>query len=207
MNTKIKICGITSLEDALFAVDSGADFLGLIFEPSSPRYVTKKNAIEIANFFLNSKEKLVGVFVNQSAEEIIFSVKYFGLYAVQLHGNQSDEFVNSLEDVKAQIWRTVWIQDELDLQNAIQLKADKILVDSKNSKQLGGTGEKANWILAAHLAKLRDVILAGGISPENANDAILQVNPYALDLNSKLESEKGKKDFNKIRELFKNLKK
>jgi len=206
MKTKIKICGITSLDDALFAIDSGTDYLGLIFEPSSSRYVTKKSAIEIVNK-IKSKTKLVGVFVNQSAEEIIFAVKYFGLYAVQLHNNQSDDFIKSLGNIDAQIWRVVWIESEEDFQNAIHLKADKILIDSKNSSQLGGTGEIANWIYAERLARLRTVVLAGGISPENVCDAINRVNPYALDLNSKLESKKGKKDSNKIKKLFENIKK
>ena len=205
MKASVKICGISSAEDALAALGCGAEFLGLIFEPKSPRAVTPEQAEEIAKA-VGGRAKLVGVFVSQTADFIKDAAKKLNLFAVQLHGGQNAEFVKSLGALDAEIWKVVWLENESDLAEAEAFEADRILVDSKSGSSVGGTGKRANWELAARLAKKRKVILAGGISPENVREAVNAVCPCAVDVNSMVEDSPRKKNHLKIKQLFENLK-
>ena len=200
---KIKICGINSQEAALAAYSNGADFLGLIFAEKSPRKVSPDAALEIAKA-LPKKAKLVGVFQNQSEEFILEAAKKLGLFAIQLHGNESAEFAENLaKKTSSQIWKAFCLQTEKDLEAAANFPAQKIVADAKS----GGSGELSNWAFAKILARKKSVILAGGISLKNAKSAQKEVRPYALDFNSSLEETKGKKSISKITTTMNTLKK
>ena len=203
MRTKIKICGITNAEDAAFAARAGADFVGLIFAEKSPRRVSLEEARSIADT-LGGKVGVVGVFVESGVDFIRRAVRECGLCAVQLHGGQPQDFADSLADCGAEIWKVLWPKSNADVSEALAFKADKILVDTKSGGAVGGTGSLSDWASARKIAEKRDVILAGGISPENASAAINAVHPWALDVNSGVEADGNprKKDFLKIEKLF-----
>lgn len=204
---KIKICGLKNLKQAQCAADCGADFAGLIFAENSPRKIEFKEAEKIAKN-LKGKVKLVGVFQNQPLEFILEISEKLGLFAIQLHGREDAEFALELaKKAKAQIWKAVWLNSESDLKDALKFPADALLVDASSNGKLGGTNSLSNWKLAERLARERKVILAGGISDENALRAYAQVGPYALDANSSLESPKYQKSLSKIKSFMEKTKK
>lgn len=202
---KVKICGITNLEDALAAESAGADFLGFIFEDLSPRFIKPAEAAKIISK-LSGSAKPVGVFVRQDEGFIRMAAIECGLYALQLHGGQSDNFAKSLLGVSTEIWRTVWLGSPADLHSAMGMDADVVVADSRSGKIVGGTGNICDWSLAKALAKSRKVALAGGINCKNAAEAALSVNPWLLDANSGVEISPRRKDAAKIENLIKTVK-
>ena len=199
---KVKICGITNLEDARAAESAGADFLGFIFEASSPRSVSVEDAAGIISKLLGTA-KTVGVFVESDADFIRRAALECGLFALQLHGGQSDNFARGLSGISQEIWRTVWVGCAADLQSARSLEADVLVADSRSGKTVGGTGKVCDWSLAESLAKSRKIALAGGINCQNAAQAALSVNPWILDANSGVEISPRRKDPAKIENLIK----
>ena len=202
MNTKLKICGMTRREDVEAAVKAGAKYLGFIFYNKSPRCVTPEQVKEISRD-LPKDIKKVGVFVNASIEDIQQTVKICGLDVVQLHGDESPEF--ALQFKGMEVWKALSLSNANDMKYAENFPADAVLVDAMTSEQRGGTGQVCDWSLAAELSSMRPVILAGGISPSNIKEAIAQVKPVIIDVNSGVESAPGIKDKNKINKIKKIL--
>ena len=202
---KVKICGITNLEDARAAESAGADFLGFIFEASSPRAVEIAEAASIVSK-LAGTAKTVGVFVKADADFIRRAARECGLFALQLHGGHSDAFVKGLDGISSEIWRTVWLANARDLLEARNLEVDVVVADSRSEKKVGGTGMPCDWTLAAALSGSRKVALAGGINCQNALSAARSVNPWLLDANSGVEISPRRKDAAKIENLIKTVK-
>jgi len=200
----IKICGITNLDDAIAVAGSGANALGFIFYPRSPRYISPEKAKEIIE---NIPRKItrVGVFVNHRADEIKEIVDFCGLNLVQLHGNESPEFCRQFPAstlVKAFSPRT-----ENDLQELKDYPVKAILVDTHDPKLYGGTGKTSNWKLASKIKKSHPLILSGGLNIDNIIEAIETAHPDAVDINSGVEVSPGKKDHSKVREIVKIVRK
>lgn len=201
---KIKICGVSNTDDAQRISDAGADYIGMIFAPKSPRFAERAEAEKIAAADLESK--LVGVFVDSPLDEVIAAVREYNLHAVQLHGSEDAGYIKKLSACGAKIWKTVWLLSQEDISRAENISCDAVLVDAVSGGLRGGTGRLADWSLAAKLAAARKVVLAGGISFENAFEAYKTVKPVCLDLNSSVEISPRKKDAAKISKYLKTLK-
>jgi phosphoribosylanthranilate isomerase len=192
----IKICGITNLEDARAAVERGATAVGFVFWPGSPRFVEPGEAREIVAG-LPPSVATVGVFVNQSAEYVDEVAGRVGLRAVQLHGDESQAFAAAMS---RPVIKAVNFGGASDLRG---WKEDiTLLVDAPDPVRRGGTGTKADWDAAAGLARMRRVILAGGLTPENVAEAIARVRPYGIDVSSGVERSPGLKDHGRLAALF-----
>ena len=196
---KVKICGITSLEDARAAVDAGADMLGFNFFIASPRFISPDNCARITAALNGSGVSLVGVFVNASVEEIRAVQQGCGLDLAQLSGDEPPEVVTMLSMLGVRVVKALRPADpaalEADLARFMpRQEAPAWLVDAYRPGEYGGTGQTADWSLAAGLAARAPILLAGGLSPENAAQAVRQVRPWGLDVASGVESAPGKKD-------------
>ena len=193
---RIKICGITNREDAFAAITCGADALGFVFYAKSPRSVTPETARSIISS-LPPLVTTVGVFVDDDMETLENIISYAGLDIVQLHGVESPEYVNlSRKTIKA-----IRVKDLADLEILNQYKsAAAFLLDTYSPESIGGTGHVFNWEIAVEAKKLGRIILAGGLNPDNIEEAVKLVQPYAIDVASGVEGDiKGKKDHNKLR--------
>lgn len=193
--TKVKICGITNLEDALISAKFGADALGFNFYGKSPRYVAPEKAREIIEQLPEEILK-VGVFVNEDLEKIVEVAKTAKLDALQLHGEETPEFASKLKQkTNLQIIKAFRVSPEFAPEDVLQYETDAILLDAYSPEEHGGTGETFDWEIAK---KVREIFpkmyLAGGISQDNIARAILEVKPFAIDSCSCLEVEKGEKD-------------
>jgi len=198
---KIKICGITSKEDALNAVSLGADAIGFIFSKESSRYITPEVAEDIS-LFLPPFVFLVGVFVDQPKEDIIQTAHQCRLDIIQLHGHEPPSFCM---EIPRRVIKAFKVSDQEDLKpiSMYQGIVSAILLDTKVQNIEGGTGKTFDWGLALK-AKEYDIplILAGGITSSNLKKAATLVNPYAVDLSSGVESAPGKKDYHKMQEVI-----
>ncbi|RMG69838.1 MAG: phosphoribosylanthranilate isomerase [Nitrospirae bacterium] len=194
MNTLVKICGITRYEDARAAVEFGADAVGFVFYEGSPRHVfpeTVKDIISNLPPFVTT----VGVFVNATVSEIREIVDFTGINIVQLHGEEPpDECAYWPRVIKA-----FRIKDMTDLRELQRYRVSAYLLDTYSPNEPGGTGKLFNWDIALEAKKFGPIILAGGLTPENVTDAIKKVRPYAVDVSSGVEAEKGIKDHEKMR--------
>lgn len=195
---RVKICGITNLEDAQCAVAAGADALGFVFYEKSPRYVRPKNVRPIVSA-LPPFVTTVGLFVNAADDTIRQTMQVAGLGVVQLHGDESPEdcYLNPYPVIKA-----VRVKDADSLAGIGNYHVSALLLDAWNDQQYGGTGESFDWQLAKKLTDRFPLILAGGLTPDNVAQAIRVVNPYAVDVSSGVEESPGRKDHNKIREFI-----
>ena len=196
MSVQVKICGLTSVADALAAAAAGADMIGLMFSEQSPRLISLQTAAAISRALPPFVLK-VGVFVNPDEAQVTEAIAAGGLNLLQFHGDEPSEFCTQfgLMSVKA-----------LRVQNADSLAAlenyatDAFLLDAYSKSGLGGTGEKFNWDLAIEAQKFgKPIFLAGGLTPANVEDAVKKVNPFAVDVSSGVESAPGKKDTAKVR--------
>ena len=189
----LKICGITRLTDALHAVDHGATALGFVFWPRSPRFVTPETAAGIVAE-LPSTVLAVGVFVNEPIDGIRNVAAQVRLSAVQLHGDEPPAYADAL----------AWpILRSVTLASAYQACAawapdTTLLVDAADPERRGGTGVTVDWLAAAELARRRQIVLAGGLTPANVGEAIQYVQPYGVDVSSGVEEAPGVKDFAKV---------
>lgn len=198
--TKIKICGITNLEDAAMVNDLRADAIGFNFFRDSPRFVSPELAARITESVGMRMEK-VGVFVNLSIDEIIEIEDAVPLDTIQLHGDESPEFIAELRsESDATIIKAVRIDPQFDANSVLSYGADAILIDAYSEGGRGGTGLTVDRAIARQIAELVDqVYLAGGLTPENVALAINAVRPFAVDVASGVESSPGIKDPTKVK--------
>jgi len=198
---KVKICGITNIDDALAAMDMGADLLGFNFYPKSPRYVTPETAEGIINK-LPGFIDTAGVFVNASVEQIHEINAVCNLDWVQLHGDEDPEFCRSLLSHSVKTMKAIRVKDQADIERAEDFFTDALLLDAFDPDKYGGTGLTFDWNIIGHIGKR--VFLAGGINPDNAEDAV-KLGVYGIDVCSGIEAEPGKKDHGKMKTLFDNI--
>lgn len=195
MTTRVKICGITNREDALAAIAAGADGLGFMFYPKSPRFLTSDQARTLLAGLPPLVAK-VGVFVNPTENEVRQAVAC-GLDTLQFHGEESLQFCTQfgLKVIKA-----FRVKNEDSLVECRRYPGLAWLLDSYVPGQHGGTGAVFNWDLAARAGRDNPaIILAGGLTPENVAAAVQQAQPYAVDVSSGVEARPGKKDLDKMR--------
>lgn len=202
--TFVKICGITNLPDALAAVEAGADALGFNFYPSSPRYIAPQNAREIVDHLPGGVLK-VGVFVNEKSPESLRQiVNETGVGAVQLHGDESPEYCRALTD--QYVIKALAVGNNFNEQQALDYDVRAIMLDAKSPHLRGGTGQVIDWSIAQKVSRLVPrLFLAGGLSPDNVQQAIASVNPYAVDACSALEDVPGKKNHKLLRAFIKSV--
>lgn len=210
--TKIKICGLRKIENALAAVDAGADFLGVVFEPNSRRYVD----IEDAKYMIESIKKQgmdlnplwVGVFANQPINEVNHILDYCSMDVAQLSGNESTQYCS---EVVKPVIKVLHVGDiSLPEDTYLALRKDIALyqsygcycmLDTFKEGILGGTGQVFNWDIAKELAEDYPFFVAGGLTPDNVEQAMIEVNPWGLDVSSGVETQ-GQKDPYKIAQFI-----
>lgn len=195
---RIKICGITSLEDGLSATDSGADALGFVFSKASPRYVDPEAAGEIIRR-LPPLVTMVGVFVDEASEAVNAIVRTAGLDAAQLHGEETPE---ECRRVEARVIKALRVRVPGDVERMAGYDVGCFLLDAFSEGAPGGTGATFDWDIAARAKRYGRIILAGGLTPDNVAGAVTKVRPYGVDVSSGVESEPGRKDFEKVRRFI-----
>lgn len=196
----VKICGITRLADAEAAVDAGANALGFVFWPNSPRFVDPYRARAIVSA-LPPFVTAVGLFVNQPADYINGVASLVRLGAIQLHGDEKPE---DLSAIHRPIVKAIALARGADA-TSIWPASVALLLDAHDPERRGGTGRTINWSTAASIAARRKTILAGGLTPDNVADAVARVRPFGIDVSSGVENAPGVKDRERIRELFQAL--
>ncbi len=192
---KIKICGITNLDDALYAAERGADALGFNFYKKSPRFIEPEKAAEIISQ-LPPFIQPVGVFVNEREEKIREVQALTCIQTVQLHGDESPEFC---EHFGSRVIKAFQIKDKESIKHMAHYHVGAFLLDSYQNSLRGGTGETFDWHLAVVAKTFGRVILAGGLTPENVAEAVKLVQPYGVDVAGGVEREKGIKDQAKLK--------
>ncbi len=199
---KVKICGITNIADAMAAVDAGADALGFVFYDKSPRFV---NPLAVAQIIARLPPfiQTVGLFVNEEPEKINWTADYCGLDLVQLHGDESPE---DCTEVNRRVIKAFRVKNIISIEPLKKFTVAGYLLDAWSPDAYGGTGRTFNWEVAAAARQYGSIILAGGLTPENLAEALLQVQPYALDVSSGVESTPGRKDHEKMREFIRRAK-
>jgi phosphoribosylanthranilate isomerase len=199
---RVKICGITSLEDARVAVEAGADALGFVFYDKSPRSINPLLAAKIIAT-LPPFVQAVGLFVNEESEKINWTTDFCGLDLVQLHG---DEEPDDCAELNRRVVKAFRIQNINSIEPLKKYQVAGYLLDAWCPECYGGTGKTFNWEMAAAAKEYGPIILAGGLTPENVAEAIAQVHPYAVDVSSGVESAPGQKDPEKVREFIRRAK-
>jgi len=198
---KIKICGITNIEDALLAAELGTDALGFIFVKTSPRCIrpsaARKIIQELPPFVVP-----VGVVADAEHDDILELIDETGIRCVQFHGNESPK---QLAKFPVPVYKSFCVDKEFNLETLRRYKGSAYLLDTHIDGMPGGTGKTFDWDIAVKAKTFGRIILAGGLNPENIIDAIQKVQPYAVDVNSGVESAPWKKDENKLDKLFKNI--
>ena len=197
--TEIKICGITNKEDAIFIAACGADALGFIFYPPSPRYISPEKARAIIAYLPPEVVK-VGVFVNHDFKEVERIRQYCGLDLIQLHGDETPDYCRRF--VSSLLIKALSPQNDAGLDALDRYEVRAVLVDARDKGRYGGTGIKSNWDIAVKVKKTHSLILSGGLKEENITEAIARVSPQAVDINSGIESAPGKKDHGKLRNII-----
>lgn len=193
----VKVCGVTSVADALMVVEAGVNLLGLNFVPSSPRFIRVSVAQAIVDA-VGTRVEVVGVVANRSAAELNELRQVIGLHAWQLHGDEPPEVFAALSSVD---YKAVRVAQASDVVLARTYPGPRILVDAKVPGVLGGSGHTFDWRLVQALAQERQLLLAGGITPDNVALAVESVRPWAIDTASGVESAPGQKDGQKVRAL------
>ena len=199
MSVRVKICGITSIDDAQAAVEAGADALGFMFYEPSPRYLTPEQASTIIRELPDHVAR-VGVFVDADEPTIRSTSTSAGLDTLQFHGNESPDFCTQFELRTIKAFR---MKDRESLAQLAGYRTDAWLLDSYVQGVPGGTGERFNWDLAVEAKRLGcPILLAGGLTPDNAGEAVDQVAPFGLDVSSGVEAAPGRKDAAKMATLI-----
>ena len=195
--TRVKVCGITKVEDGRLAANAGADAIGLIFAPS-PRQVNADQAQKIIAALPDDVLK-VGVFVNEEPEKIRRVADSFGLDYAQLHGDESPQTVADLRSGGLKTIKALRVRDADSLGAFEDYEADLFLLDSYSEKARGGTGERFDWELAKALTGYANILVSGGLTPENVRAAVEFFEPYGVDASSSLEDAPGKKNGERVR--------
>jgi phosphoribosylanthranilate isomerase len=199
---KIKICGLKTIEDSMAVCRAGADMLGFNFYRLSPRYIELTVCREIINRIKQEFPNAihVGVFVNQSVDEIKEIVEITRIDAVQLSGNETIETLQHVGEIAFKALRVSTFDEVEEIIDLLPKRSlsPAFLIDSYDEETYGGTGKTGNWALAAKVAKNHRILLAGGLNPENIEEAIRKVRPWGVDVASGVERECGVKDPEKI---------
>ena len=198
--TRVKVCGITNLEDALAALEAGADMLGFNFYPRSPRYVSPLEARKIIER-LPAGVSCVGVFVNEPAD-VERIAREAGLGAVQLHGDETPEYCRSLHGLTT--IKALRVGADYNVESAAAYGTDAVLLDAYVAGSRGGTGHTFDWALATLTReRVPRLFLAGGLNPDNVSAAVAAVRPYAVDVCSGVETSPGRKSPELMRRFVK----
>ena len=200
---RVKICGITNVEDALAAVEAGADLLGFIFYPPSPRYVTMERTGDIIATLRRSERgtgreqplRMVGVFVDEELGRVLEAIRECDLDYAQLHGEETPEYVAALGRHAIKALR---VRSEADIEQLAAYQATAFLLDAYHPTKSGGTGQAWDWELATAAKQYGPVIVAGGLTPDNVAEVVCRVRPYGVDVSSGVESAPGRKDIAKV---------
>jgi phosphoribosylanthranilate isomerase len=206
MAVKVKICGITNLDDALLAVECGADALGFNFYENSPRYISPQETSQIISKLPPEIDK-IGVFVNEHLHEIERACSAGVFDFIQLHGDETSGFVDQLAmRIETRIIKVFRVGNGFVPSTALDYAVHGYLLDA-DSTRFGGSGESFDWNIAIEFKELvPEFYLAGGLTPDNVADAIKKVRPYAVDVASGVELTKGKKDPKKVEAFIRNAK-
>lgn len=193
----VKVCGLTSVADARFAADQGATAVGFIFYPGSPRYVRPQQAALIAACLPPSVLR-VGLFINETAETVRNVAGAVRLNVIQLHGDETPEACAELSDLR--VWKGIRVGDGFDVSRLAAYSCEAFLLDTDTKDgSFGGTGKTFPWGKAVEAKAYGKVIVAGGLDGSNVAELIRQANPWGVDACSKLESQPGVKDPEKVR--------
>jgi phosphoribosylanthranilate isomerase len=195
---RVKICGITNVNDALLAVEAGADALGFVFFHKSPRCMTPSQATSIIQM-LPPLVQVVGLFVNETADLVNAVADQCRLDIVQLHGDESPAFCDQINRRVVKVFR---MKDAGSLAKMQNYRVAGYLLDAWSSSAYGGTGQTFDWDLAREAGRHGPLILAGGLTPENVAEAVKRIRPYAVDVSSGVETVPGKKDPVKVQEFI-----
>ena len=199
--TRVKICGITSTQDAAAAVDAGADAVGLVFAPGTPRQIAPEAAAAVVER-LPPLVAVVGVFVDHPLDEVLRIVAALRLHAVQLHGQESEDFSRRMP---VPVIRAIRVRDASSLRPMETYPADAFLLDAHVEGRHGGTGVVVPWDLALRAKGRKPLFLSGGLRPETVAEAVRRVRPYGVDVSSGVEASPGRKDHQKVREFIANV--
>ena len=197
MRCRIKMCGMTNSEDALFAESLGADYVGFIMAPESPRCVTEKTVKDIVGRMRSATCSKVGVFVNETPERVVEIMTGCGLDIAQLHGEETEVTVERIGPER--VWKVCRLTSRDDIAAAYTCPAAALLIDTQHKGRRGGTGQVGDWDLAAEVASSRRVVLAGGLNAGNVGAAVQKVKPFAVDVSSGVERQRGIKDHELMR--------
>ncbi|MDB6130984.1 MAG: Phosphoribosylanthranilate isomerase [Verrucomicrobiales bacterium] len=196
MSLLVKICGITNLEDAKWAVESGADALGFMFYEKSKRHISPRDAGAIIRE-LPSATRFVGVFVDAKKPEVENAIELSGITTLQFHGQETPGYC---QEFMLPVWKALLVHSRASLENMNSYSTEAILLDAFVPGERGGTGARFDWNLAVE-ARLHHlpIILAGGLTPENVSEAVKLINPFGVDVSSGVESAPGRKDRQKVK--------
>ncbi len=215
---QVKVCGITNLDDALAAAEAGADMLGLVFFARSPRYIEPERAGEIVAVLRQRGHALrfVGVFVNESLERVHKIATTAQLDVAQLHGDEPPEMIRALCTLlpqSLQVIKALRPRDPAEAgtwvaryRAAVDGCTPAFIVDAFDAQRFGGTGARADWGLAASIAREFPILLAGGLDPDNVVEAIHAVHPWGVDVSSGVERAPGIKDHDRVRQFIRQAK-
>jgi phosphoribosylanthranilate isomerase len=218
MTLRVKICGITNLEQGEAIAHLGATALGFILVPNSPRYIAPEQLMTIIPYLPATVES-IGVFVDSSITEVVQIVAKTGLNAVQLHGQENVAYCRELRQQlsknlsgdlpRVEILKALRIRNRQDLENIVNYETvvDTFLLDAYHPQLLGGTGHTLDWSMLADFIPNRPWFLAGGLNPENISIALRHLKPDGIDLSSGVEISPGNKDLRKVEKLFAQLSK
>lgn len=201
---KVKICGITNLEDAMASAEYGADAIGFIFYENSSRYITPADAIPIIKK-LPPFITTVGVFVNEPVDKVKQIKALTGIDIIQLHGDETPDMCGTIGNNVIKAFRVSGQESGVRGQLS-KYKVSAYLLDTHREGLPGGTGETFNWDIAIEAKKYGRIILAGGLTPDNVAEAVKKVRPYAVDVASGVEKRPGKKDLNKVKKFIERAK-
>jgi phosphoribosylanthranilate isomerase len=201
LSPQVKICGLTSVDQALECVELGAGAIGCVFYPRSPRHLTDAQAQAICRA-LPPHVWSVGVFVDESFDGVMRRVERCGLRAVQLHGREEPDFVGRLLGEGVAVFKALFVNARPSLAEAPSYAASAFLAECAGGALPGGNALSWDWSQAMELASRGPLILAGGLNPENVATAIRAASPDALDVSSGVEAKPGTKDMDKVRRFL-----
>ena len=201
--TRVKVCGVTELEDARLAVELGAWAVGLVFHAESPRMCDPATA-EAIGAELRRKAEVVGVFVNWPLDELVHVADRCSLTVLQLHGDEGPAYCReAARQTGCKVMKAAQAKDAAAVRKLESYReVDLHMLDAHSEDLRGGTGKSFDWGLAAHHRSRIPLVLSGGLGPDNVGDAVAAVRPFAVDSASGTESEPGRKDPAKVRALF-----